>query len=164
MNTPWTGSTIYIRADRSVEPGGAPLSTSDKKYFITGDVINTGGDGIVVERGNVIIEGSNQALTGRGEEKGIRLEGRRNVTVRNIRIENFGDGIYLDDSSGNTIANNTVSNNNYGIYLWESSNNDIYRNNFIANSQQVYSYNSVNVRDDGYPSGGNYWSEHSNPS
>jgi len=43
-----------------------------------------------------------------------------------------------------------------------SSNNKFYHNNFIDNTQQVYfDYSShANVWDDGYPSGGNYWSDH----
>ena len=30
----------------------------------------------------------------------------------------------------------------------------------MNNTAQVYSYNSANVWDDGYPSGGNYWSNY----
>ncbi|MBO3832642.1 MAG: right-handed parallel beta-helix repeat-containing protein [Candidatus Brockarchaeota archaeon] len=183
VDAAWSGSTIRIKADGSIEPSGAPLVTSDKKtYFLTDDVVNTGGGGIVVERDNIIIDGNNHALTGRGWGIGVSLKGRRNVTVRNLRVKNFGGGIflyssfgntisnntvsnnyygiYLNSSFGNTISNNTVSNNYYGIYLWYFSNNTIYHNNFINNSQQVYSYKSVNSWDAGYPSGGNYWSDY----
>jgi len=49
----------------------------------------------------------------------------------------------------------------YGIGLDFSSGNRIFHNNFINNVQQnVYSSTSVNVWDDGYPSGGNYWSDY----
>jgi hypothetical protein len=43
-----------------------------------------------------------------------------------------------------------------------SSGNTFYHNNFINNTQQVYNYASseLNVWDDGYPSGGNYWSDY----
>jgi len=30
----------------------------------------------------------------------------------------------------------------------------------VNNTEQVYSYNSTNVWDNGYPSGGNYWSDY----
>jgi len=44
--------------------------------------------------------------------------------------------------------------------LASSSNNSIYHNNF-NNTQQVSSDGtSTNVWDDGYPSGGNYWSDY----
>jgi len=49
----------------------------------------------------------------------------------------------------------------YGIGLSYSSNyNSIFHNSFVNNSIQVYSYSSVNIWDDGYPSGGNYWSDY----
>lgn len=133
VHATWTGSTIYIKADGSVEPSDAPLVTSDKTtYFLTDDVTITSGDGIVVKRNNIILEGNNHTVTGPGWGEGVSLWNRVNVTIRNISVRSFGTGIYLDSSSNNTI----------------------YHNNFVANSQQVYSYNSVNSWDDGYPSGG----------
>jgi len=39
-------------------------------------------------------------------------------------------------------------------------NNRIYHNDFVDNKKQVQSYSSSNVWDDGYPSGGNYWSDY----
>jgi hypothetical protein len=44
--------------------------------------------------------------------------------------------------------------------LKSSSNNTIHHNNFVDNHQQVSSNTSMNVWDDGYPSGGNYWSDY----
>jgi hypothetical protein len=41
-----------------------------------------------------------------------------------------------------------------------SFNNTIYHNNFINNTYQVFSSGLTNVWDDGYPSGGNYWSDY----
>jgi len=50
----------------------------------------------------------------------------------------------------------------FGVYLdsSSSSNNRFFHNNFKDNAQQVYSDSSTNVWDDGYPSGGNYWSNY----
>jgi len=56
---------------------------------------------------------------------------------------------------GNLILNNSV-----GILLDVSSNNSVCHNNFVNNTCQVYTYESVNVWDNGYPSGGNYWSDY----
>jgi len=49
--------------------------------------------------------------------------------------------------------------------IWGVSNNTIYHNNFVNNTAQaqdasVDSANPINVWDDGYPFGGNYWSDY----
>jgi parallel beta-helix repeat protein len=77
-------------------------------------------------------------------------------------------GIWLFESSNNIIVGNDIANNMYGIETFESSNNKIYHNNFVDNTFQVYDYSmedsetppSFNVWNDGYPSGGNYWSNY----
>jgi len=62
-------------------------------------------------------------------------------------------------SNNNRISGNNITNHYDGIWL-HSSNNRFYHNNFVSNTDQVYSYESINVWDDGYPSGGNYWSDY----
>jgi len=49
-----------------------------------------------------------------------------------------------------------------GILLDSSSNNSICHNNFVNNTRQVYYIVApvTNIFDDGYPSGGNYWSDY----
>jgi parallel beta-helix repeat protein len=69
-------------------------------------------------------------------------------------------GIDLSYSSNETITCNRIAENWKGISLYASSNNSIYRNNFENNTDQVYSDFSLNIWDDGYPSGGNYWSDY----
>ncbi len=75
-------------------------------------------------------------------------------------------GIWLGSSSGNILSGNNIANNGYGtingygIYLNSSSGNRIFHNNFLNNTQQTYVSNSTNTWDDGYPSGGNYWSDY----
>jgi parallel beta-helix repeat protein len=151
--------TIYIRADGSVE-GTTSIQTADNVTYV---FIANIYDSLVVERNNIIIDGNGYTLQGTGEydSKGVDLSGRTNVTAHNATIKAFSYGICLDGSSNNTVSgNNITANNGYGILLDFSSNNMIYHNN-LDNSQQVASVESMNVWDDGYPSGGNYWSDYS---
>lgn len=132
----WTGGTITIRADGSVDPPNAPLVKGDKMtYYLTDDVIvNTGDSGIVVERDNVVIDGNKHSITGIGKEYGIKLKNRVKVTIRNIIVKDFKLGIYLESSSENEIAYNTLLDNEYcGIYLNSSSSNTIV-NNIVFNN------------------------------
>ncbi|MEM3616516.1 MAG: NosD domain-containing protein [Candidatus Bathyarchaeia archaeon] len=61
----------------------------------------------------------------------------------------------------NTIVSNNFENNTIAITFADASSkfNKIYHNNFINNTRNVVSY-SINYFDNGYPSGGNYWSNH----
>jgi parallel beta-helix repeat protein len=117
--------------------------------------------------------------------QGIRLCSSSNNTVmENTVIENDYAGIILEYSSDNNLSGNNVTSNQYGIELDTSSNNNIvsgnniinnhsygivveyssnfiYHNNFIDNANQFATTPSMNVWDDGYPSGGNYWSDYS---
>jgi len=259
----WT-ETIYIRADGGIEPADAPISTVDNiTYTLTDNIVGAASSpydiAVIIERDNIILDGAGYTLRGADVQlasTGISLEGRSNVTVRNINIRNFlSRGIYISESSnvtvsgnyinikygpgvsisgnfntvsgntitnngegliisgnfntisgntikansgdgliiggdfntvsGNTItnngkglivgcgvrlsggSNNTVSGNNIanngdGIDFQYSSNNIIYHNNFIDNTRQVHisATGYANVWDDGYPSGGNYWSDY----
>ena len=131
----WTG-TVYIRADGSIDPPDAPITTYDNVTYTLTANITSSGDGIVVERDNIIIDGAGYTLEGTGAEwsKGIDLSGRTNVTVSNTQIKNFYYGILLNSSSNNSIVGNNVANNEHGIWLEYSSNNSIYGNNVIANN------------------------------
>ncbi|MEM2823201.1 MAG: NosD domain-containing protein, partial [Thermofilaceae archaeon] len=126
----WTGGTIYIKADGSIVPSNAPVTTRDKVTYTLTDDIKTTGNGIVVERDNIILDGNGHTITGPGSARGILLEYRKNVTIRNFKIENFNTGIYLYYSSGNTITGNTITNNEYGIHLFDSDDNEIIGNVF----------------------------------
>ena len=69
-------------------------------------------------------------------------------------------GILLDYSDWNDIIGNTVSDMGYGIRLYRSSNNLVHHNNIIDNIVQAIDDRSDNYWDNGYPSGGNYWSDY----
>jgi len=83
-----------------------------------------------------------------------------NSIFGNLIADNLNFGIWLSGSSGCSISENNVENTFAGVVFIDSSSNSIYHNNFENNIMQVYGYASTNVWDDGYPSGGNYWSDY----
>ena len=91
---------------------------------------------------------------------GIRLSGSSNNLVSNNNVEINAHGISLSHSENNLISNNIVEKNDYGVYICcLSENNLIYHNNFINNPTQADDECS-DYWDNGYPSGGNYWSDY----
>ena len=110
-----------------------------------------------------------QNLNLKNNGQGILLAYTTNSVIIQNNMSNNYNGIYLSQSSNNSIVGNIVKSNRWaGVYLFEASNDIIYHNNFINNAQQVYDDSwytplvsaSTNVWDDGYPSGGNYWSDY----
>jgi parallel beta-helix repeat protein len=120
-----------------------------------------------------------------GNKRGIdHLYSSFSSIERNIVLSNTFSGINLFDSYYCIVSNNTVSTNSiYGIRLvfsefnsifynnvsltsgigidiWLADNNKIHHNDIIDNVQQASDFTDTNQWDDGYPSGGNYWSNY----
>ena len=85
-----------------------------------------------------------------------------NRVTGNVIIDNDGTGIFLQSSHSNTISANTLMNNREGIRIGYSTGNLIFHNNLVNNTRQVFiDPGNINTTwDDGYPSGGNYWSDY----
>ena len=84
----------------------------------------------------------------------------KNLISNNYVMNNRYLGICLTTSSNNLIINNFMENNGYGTNIRDwSDNNRIYHNNLINNQNQATD-ECFNYWENGYPSGGNYWSDY----
>jgi parallel beta-helix repeat protein len=95
--------------------------------------------------------------------EGIYAGSSSNNSIFGNNITDSHVGIDIDSSSNyNSIFENNITNNNYtGLWLYYSSSNSIFHNNFVNDSVQVNSTGDLaNILDNGYPSGGNYWSDY----
>ncbi|HJW98459.1 MAG TPA: NosD domain-containing protein, partial [Candidatus Bathyarchaeia archaeon] len=91
----------------------------------------------------------------------LTFSSSQNSILGNSITGNNGYGLSLGVScDNNRISQNIIASNHYGIGLDSCSNNSFNHNSLINNTQQVQSENSTNKWDDGYPSGGNYWSDY----
>jgi parallel beta-helix repeat protein len=71
------------------------------------------------------------------------------------------EDIQIFSSDDNVINNNTVSNGGIGIHLLQKSDdNRVYHNYLQGNTCNGLDDGSGNIWDNGYPSGGNYWSNY----
>jgi parallel beta-helix repeat protein len=82
--------------------------------------------------------------------------------IEHVHVSDNWYGIALLFSDNNTLCNSTISNSAAEcIIVAASNNNHIAHNNFINYGQRPYAEESFNnTWDDGYPSGGNYWSDY----
>jgi len=81
-----------------------------------------------------------------------------NSIINNTILNNVYDGIKLIwDANANVISGNNIKDNGKGVFIVHSGNNTFYHNNFINNG---VSCDDANTWDNGYSSGGNYWSDY----
>ena len=142
--------TIYIRANGLVEGTTQIASVDNVTYTFTDNIDGS----IIVERNNIVLDGSGYTLQGGGgmDEMGITLSGTTNVTIQNTQIVNFEDGIWLQpNSNNNTIIGNTLTNNDIAIQLSVSAYNSI-SENILTNND----YGILLTTANGYDMGSNY--------
>jgi parallel beta-helix repeat protein len=136
---------------------GLYLKHSDNNTAVHNDVNDSDYGIYTFQSSNNIITDSN--LTANGE--GITLYSGHSSNISDNEILWSADySIYLRTSNDNTITGNSVLSSGYGAYLYFSQDNVIYHNDFINNLNQAHDDFSSNFWDDGYPSGGNYWSDY----
>ncbi|MFW6176718.1 MAG: NosD domain-containing protein, partial [Thermoplasmatota archaeon] len=99
-------------------------------------------------------------IISKNRQYGIYITGSGSNKLYNSTIaSNKWVGLLIIRSGDNIIRFNNITKNNIGIEIKESSRNLIYNNNFIANMKQA-SVEGENEWDNGYPTGGNYWSNY----
>jgi parallel beta-helix repeat protein len=136
--------SIIITEDGSVE-GTNKIQRVGNVYTFTGDIEISGGytySGIQVLKDNIVIDGAHHTLnTQDSGNNGIDLSERNDVTVKNLVIRGFKQGVFLEGSSGNTIFRNEIigfkGSGPYGvptgIWVSFSNNNRIESNNVTSN-------------------------------
>jgi len=135
LNVPrvWSSGTIYIRADGSIYPSTAPITTVDNVTYTFTDDIH---DSIVVERDNIVVDGASYTVQGTGSGTGIDLSSRSNVLLKNVKIQGFEKGTYLMGSIQCTLTNNNITNNKIGITVESIGEVVVEKNEISENSER----------------------------
>lgn len=86
-------------------------------------------DGITIDADNVTLDGNGATIIGGDKAKGqgIRVQGRSNIAIRNIRVLNYFHGISVQHSTGIEIEDCTISetgeipSNTLFLDIWKSA-------------------------------------------
>jgi len=142
----WTKGATYILNSRNI--------TLNKNT-----IINNESPGINIQNSNATQFSQNTVAFNVGI--GITATNCRNFTAIDNQIEsNLGDAIYCSNVYNFYIIENTFALNDYRGIWATYSNGTAYHNNFIRNRENARSIMSNITWDNGYPSGGNYWSNY----
>ena len=118
---------IFIRNDGSIET--SPVSATPNITSldnITYGFTNNNYAFLVIERGNIVVDGSGYSLEGTNSGNGLTWSSVSNVTIRNMEIKRFSWGVEIYNSSNNLFHQINVTNNrNYGFYITSSPNSTI---------------------------------------
>jgi parallel beta-helix repeat protein len=154
--------TIYIRADGSVDPPSSPIQRNGSLYTLTDDIIiEEAVVGIEIDRDNVTLDGVGHVIhdtTATFGAFGISVYGHRNVTIRNVVVDNFYCSIRFLDTVGCRACENLLQWGRPGISLFGCSNTTV-TNNIITlgspcidvshSSHNVINYNTLRNSDGG---------------
>ena len=148
---------------------GTEVSVSDSvNVTVTGNLGNGGNyNPLITVSGCSGISISNNTLESNVGGAALNLVDVIDATVAGNWVSDNGNGIVVSGANGLNVTANSILRNWVGLTLNVGSlngifNSAIYHNNFVDNSQHQAAYWPYVVAsfDNGYPSGGNYWSDY----
>ncbi|MCZ2808896.1 MAG: right-handed parallel beta-helix repeat-containing protein [Candidatus Bathyarchaeota archaeon] len=136
------------------------IAVSGSFNIISGNILTSNNASIDIDYHSTYNVVSGNTITNNNEFT-ISISGSFNIISGNTLTNNDAFCIYLSGSSNNTIFGNNITNSERGITIYNSIGNMISHNNLINNQKyQIHLTDANATWDDGYPSGGNYWSDY----
>ena len=155
----FTKNSTLARLNISSNIVGIQLISSSNISVKDSSIINNSMYGVTIDS-SIMNSLSRNTIT--NNKIGIKgVHSAHNNTITENRISENEKGVWiLSYSINNLIVGNNITRNALGIcFERESHNNRVYHNNFINNTLQTKVALSLCSWDNGYPEGGNYWSD-----
>lgn len=111
-------------------------------------------EGIQIINDNIALDCNNSVISGSFVSKGISIDSKNSIIIKNCIIKNYENGIYLKNSTNTLIKNNNLSKNNIGINLINAFENNVENNyddsrlyplNLINSKFNVFFYQNINL-------------------
>jgi parallel beta-helix repeat protein len=156
---PWDGTQLH--PFQYIQDGVDHAANGDMVYVFNGMyteniVISTSIELIGEDRESTVITGDDFGTVVKIIASGVSLSG---FSIMHSGNNPNNAGVMIH-TANNIIFGNIIEFNNYfGLYVI-GSNNLIYHNNILQNSYQAFDVIASSAWDDGYPNGGNYWSDY----
>lgn len=110
--------------------------------ILTEDIGPCDGVGIIVTRHGITLDGNGHIISGTGTDNGILIGEKKSVTIKNLSVKCFNNGINMRRGCDNLITGNALSGNGIGVSL--SATGTIVRNNIVFENDMGVSVTSPN--------------------
>lgn len=128
------GKAVMIKEGVSVDCG----STITQSLTLGGDLTGCSGDGLIIGADNLILDCNGHFITGSGRNTGILVLNKNKITIKNCKINNFGDGVFISvgaaggsNSDIELIGNEIQYNLLRGVGIYKTA-QIVFKNNLIA--------------------------------
>ena len=123
------------------------LNETGKNYILTQDVISNDFVCFLVVSDYIVLDGNGHYIISNTSSisQGVKVNGRFNVTIHDLKVVGFGSGIFLGGGGSSYIHNNTISSSvDYGVFLLGSDNNLVAGNLLLDNDVGVFGTSHAN--------------------
>jgi thermitase len=153
-----TSGSNYTVSLNNITNSYCGLFVNAKNSIVSWNKITDNWNAVYVYGSNSIVTLNNVTGT---DNSGVRIMGSNTVVSANNLLAG-NTGLELDYATNCTVvSNNIVDTRAWPMRLFGASGNRIFHNNIINHGWPVrIQWFSANTWDDGYPSGGNYWSNY----
>lgn len=151
-----TGNEIFSSGPAGTPSDGIALTQVTAARILSND-ISGALYGISVQNGSDIWIAGNELTS--NLFAGLRMVSSDNSIISNNNLSANAGGLDLENSQDCSVIRNLFEANSLGAWLSQCTNITIHHNEFLDN--QIHAQDDAGVSnhwDDGYPSGGNYWS------
>lgn len=129
----------------------AIVTVGAQNFVIKNNILENVYFGILLEKSSYGIVDNNRlssnAVSEANSGNGIHLWYSKNIQIKNNRVNQMRDGIYIEFGNDCLIENNTTTNNvRYGLHFMFSNNNDYLNNTFEKNGAGVAVMFSKKIR------------------
>jgi parallel beta-helix repeat protein len=160
-------NSIAIQSDGSINSTTAPIVRNGDVYTQTSDIFN---QTILIQKDNVVFDGANHILQGNVysdflSQDGVEIQNVNGVTIKNLNVNYFFQGIMVQNCTNLTLENNNFANDSNGIRNFDvndarvigntfnntptaitfstTGNNALCRNNVISKNSIIGAYNGI---------------------
>lgn len=110
--------------------------TITKSVTLTADILDcfpaASGAALVIGADNIVLDGNGHTIDGASAYSGVLVDGRRNVTIKNLSVAEFGQGIVVKNSDGIRVLNSDVEATTASIARIEDSRRVTLRGNELG--------------------------------